>query len=167
MAQTAIAAIGLGIQAAGSIISYSSQQQMIAEQTAASKRAEASREQQMQLDAQRRRRQSIREGLIARAQNLTIATAQGSRGSSVVSALGGAQGMAQENQQGITSAETIGGRIFSANRDYFDATQRGQAGIAFGQGISTLGGALVSNAGTISRLGTYYSQRPQQTPQYG
>lgn len=167
MAMAAISAIGIGLQVVGGIMGYSAQQRMINEQTQASKRAEGAREQQMQLDAQRRRRQAIREGIMARSQNLTVATAQGAAGSSVLSGMGGAIGMAQENQQGITAAETIGGNIFQANRDYFDATQRGQAGIAFGQGISTLGGALVSNAGTISRLGTYYSQRPQQTPQYG
>lgn len=157
MALEAIAAIGLGAQVVGGIMSYSAQQQMINEQTVASKKAEANREQQMQLDAQRRRRQAIREGIMARSQNLAVATAQGAQGSGVQSALGGAIGMAQENQQGITSAEVIGGRIFQANRDYFDATQRGQSAMAIGQGISALGGALVSNAGLFERVGAQFS----------
>lgn len=157
MAMAAISAIGIGIQVVGGIMGYSAQQRMINEQTQASKRAESAREQQMQLDAQRRRRQAIREGIMARSQNLTVATAQGAAGSSVLSGMGGAIGMAQENQQGITAAETIGGNIFQANRDYFDATQRGQAAMSMWQGISSLGGALTSSAGTIARLGQYYS----------
>lgn len=162
MAETAIMAIGLVGMAVGGGVSYTSQQRMVREQTTASKRAEAAREQQMQLDAQRRRRQAIREGLMARSMNLAIGAAQGAQGSSsLASATGGATGMAMENQQGITSAEVIGGRVFGANRDYFNASQRGQAGMAMGNAISSLGGALVSNAGTISRLGEYYTNRPQ------
>src|SRR5690606_13887283 len=125
---------------------------MIQEQTAASTRAENAREQQMQLDAQRRRRVAIREAQMARSMGLTVGTAQGATGSSSLSAaLGGATATGLENQQTSVAAETIGSRIFGANRDYFRATQRGTAGMAIGQGISSLGNALVSNAGTISR----------------
>lgn len=154
--------IGTALSLAGTFIGMSSQQRMVAEQTRASKKAENAREQQMRLDASHRRRQSVREAILARAMGLAVGTAQGAgQGSGVAGAMGAATGMGLENQQVTSASEVIGGRVFSANREYFDATQRGQAGMAFGQGLSALGGAIVSNAGTIHRVGTYFGQRPE------
>jgi len=81
-------------------------------------------------------------------------------GSGVQAAMGQATAQGAENQQTVNSSQILGSRVFSANRDYFNATQKGQAGMALGQGLSAIGGALVSNAGTISKLGTYFSNRP-------
>jgi hypothetical protein len=146
--------IGTALSLVGTVVSTVAQNQMVAEQTAASKRAENAREQQMQLEAQRQRRISVRQALLARSQSLAVGTAQGAQyGSGVAAAMGGAVAQGQENQSNVNSGEILGGRIFQANRDYFDATQRGQAGISLGQGISALGGAIVSNAGAIGRLG--------------
>lgn len=143
MATGATALIGIGLSLVGSFMAARAQQRMIAEQTAASKRAENARQQQMQLDGMRRRRQSIRQAIAARSQALTIGTAQGAGGGSgIQSAMGGAMAMGQENQNVVAQSEVLGGRVFDANRDYFDATQRGQAGMAFGQGIASLGGAI-------------------------
>lgn len=150
----AVGLIGTAISLVGTFMQTSAQQKMVAEQTAASKRAENGREQQMQLDAQRRRRQAVRESLLARSMSLTVGTSQGAQyGTGVAAGMSGATSQSLENQQGINSAELIGSRIFQANRDYFDATQRGQSGMALGAGISSIGGAIVSNAGAISQLG--------------
>lgn len=159
------AALGAGLQLVGGVVSYSSQQSMIAKQTAASKRAENSREQQMQLDAQRRRRQAVREGLLARSMAVSAGANQGaSYGSGVAAGVGTAIAAGLENQQGVNSGQILGSRIFQANRDYFEATQQGQFGMALGQGISALGGAIASNAGAITRLGTNASSGGPQAP---
>lgn len=162
----AAAIIGTVASVAGTIISANAQAKMVAEQTQASKKAENSRQQQMQMDATHRRRQSVREGVMARAMALAVGTAQGAQdGSGVASGMGGAVGMGLENQQGTTGAEIAGARVFAANRQYADATQRGQAGMAFGAGLSAIGGALVSNAGTIGQIGQQFGA--STGPAYG
>lgn len=162
----AIGLIGTAVSLVGSFVSAGAQQKMVNEQTAASKRAENSREQQMQLDSQRRRRQAVREAIMARSMSLTAGVGQGAQyGTGVAAGMSGATAQGLENQQGINSGEIIGGRIFQANRDYFEATRSGQAGMAFGQGISAIGGAITSNAGAIGRLGgNMRGSNPQ--PQY-
>lgn len=156
-----VGAIGLAISAAGTVIGYTSQQKMIAEQTAASKKAENSREQQMQLDASNRRRQSVREAIVARSMGLAAGTNSGAQyGSGVAAATGQATAQGAENQQVVNSSQILGSRVFAANRDYFNATQKGQAGMALGEGLSALGGAIVNNAGTINKLGDYFTNRP-------
>lgn len=153
--------IGLGLSAVGTVISASAQSKMVAEQTRASKLAENSRQQQMQLEAQHQRRQSVREAILARSMSLSIGTSQGAQyGSGVAGAMGQATAQGVENQNLSAQGEILGSRVFAANRAYFDATARGQRGMALGQGLSAIGGALVSNAGTINQLGQYYTQRP-------
>ncbi len=152
-----VGAIGLGISAAGSIMGYTAQQKMVRAQTQASKKAENSRQQQMQLEAANQRRQSVREAIVARSMGLAAGTNAGAQyGSGVQAATGQAIAQGAQNQQVTNSSEILGSRVFSANRQYFNATQKGEAGMAFGQGLSALGGALVNNSGTIDRLGTYF-----------
>ncbi len=151
-------AIGLGVaaQVAGTVISASAQSRMAEEQRQASVAAENARRQQMQLDASRRRREAIRQMLFARSAALTTGTNQGAgQGSGVQGAIGQAVATGRQNVNTVNSAETLGGRVFDANIQYADATARGQQGMNFGSAISSLGGALVSNAGAIGRLGTY------------
>lgn len=151
-----VGAIGAGLSLVGNFMSASAQQRMVNEQTQASMRAENAREQQMQLEASRQRRSAIREAILARATSLSVGVAQGAQhGSGVAAGMGQAIAMGQEQQQQTTSAEILGGRVFAANRDFFRATQRGQRGMALGQGIASLGGMMTSNAGTINRVGTY------------
>jgi hypothetical protein len=153
--------IGTAISLVGTVISASAQQKMVAEQTRASKKAENAREQQMRLDATNRRRQAVRDAVMARAMGLTAGVSQGAQsGSGVAGGIANATGQGLENQQVSSASEVLGGRVFAANREYFDATQRGSANMAFGQGLSALGGAIVSNAGAIQRIGTYFGQRP-------
>lgn len=164
---TALTIAGTAASIGGTLIGMSAQSRMIAEQTRASKRAENAREQQMQLDVAHRRRQSIRSALLARSMGLAAGTAQGAQlGTGVAAAMGNATSQGMENQVTARSSGFIGSRVFDANREYFDATQRGQAGMAFGQGLSALGGALVNNAGSIQQLGTYFGSR-RNDPWYG
>lgn len=156
-----IGLVGAAVSLAGSLYASAAQQKMIAEQTQASKKAENARQQQMQLDAAHRRRQAVREALMARSMSLAVGSSQGAQyGSGVVSAMGQATAMGAENQQVTTSTEVLGGRVFSANREYFEATKRGQGQMAIGQGIAAIGGAISSNAGAISQIGTYFGSRP-------
>ncbi len=153
--------IGTAISVAGSFMAAGAQQKMIREQTQASKKAEAGRQQQMQLDANHRRRQAVRESILARSQALAAGVNQGAQnGSGVAGGMGAATGMGLENQQVTNATEVLGNRVFAANREYFDATQRGSAKVAMWQGISSLGGALTSVSGQVSRLGTYFGSRP-------
>lgn len=102
---------------------------------------------------------------MARAQNLAIGVAQGTQfGSGTQAAMGNAWSQGQENQQTSAASEIQGNRVFAANRRYFDATQRGQAGMALGAGISTLGGAIANNAGAFERVGTYMTSPRQTVP---
>lgn len=159
-----VGAIGLAVSAAGTVIGYSAQQKMIAQQTAASKKAENAREQQMQLDSANRRRQSVREAIVARSMGLAAGVNAGAQyGSGVAAATGQAIAQGAQNQQVTNSSQILGSRVFAANREYFDATQRGQAGMALGEGLSALGGAIVNNAGTINQLGDYFTNRPQNS----
>jgi hypothetical protein len=165
----AIGLIGAAVSVVGTFVAMGAQQEMVAEQTAQSKRAENAREQQMQLDAQRRRRVAVRESMFARATSLSAGVNQGAGdGSGLQGGMAGAVSAGLENQQGINAGQVLGSRVFESNRAYHDATQRGQAGMAFGQGLSALGGALVSNSGTIGQLfqqgGATSGARPFQTP---
>lgn len=170
MAAFSSLAIGIGLAASvgGTIMQASAQSKMAKAQKEASDRAENAREAQMRLDADRRRRQAFRESLLARATALTVGTAQGaSQGSGVAGGMAQAVATGLQNQNTITNAEILGGEIFAANRQYAAATARGQSRIAWGGALSAFGSAMMSNAGTLGRLGTYYTQRPYDTPRYG
>lgn len=148
--------IGTGLQVAGSMQASAAQQRMVEQQTAASMRAENAREQQMQLDAQQRRRGSIREAIQARSMALSAGVSQGAQFSSgVAGGMAGAMAAGAENVQTTTQAEILGGRVFQANRDHHQATLQGSRGMARGQAMQALGGALVSSAGAIGRLGSF------------
>lgn len=157
-----VGAIGVGLQVAGSVFGSMAQQKMVAEQTRASKKAENAREQQMRLESANRRRQAVREAVVGRAMAQSVGVAQGAQyGSGVAGAMANATAQGAENQQVTSATEAIGGRVFEANREYFDATQKGSAKVAMWQGISSLGGAISSNAGRINQIGSYYSGRNQ------
>lgn len=146
-----IGAIGLGISAAGTIAQYQGQQK----QAKAAKRSEQLREKQMNLDATRQRRQAIRQAILARSQALTSGANQGAGvgSSGVQGAIGQATNTEAQSVLGVNQNQSIGGGIFSANRDY----AAGGTMAATGQGISSLGGALFNNAGTITRIAGFAS----------
>lgn len=164
----AVGLLGSGISLVSGIMGSAAQSEMVAKQAAASTRAENAREQQMRLDSHRQRRQAVREGLLARSMSLTAGVSQGAQyGSGVAAGLAQATSGAAENVQAISSNETLGGRVFQANRDYYQATSEGQAKVAMWQGIGSIGGALSSNAGAIGRIGGQAPGAPGYRGPYG
>ncbi len=141
LAGLAISAAGVGTSIIGGIM-----------QTGAQKRAEDAREKQMNLDAARQRREVARNAIIARSVALSNATNQGaSQGSGLPGGYGQISGEAGRQTVAIDQNQAIGSDLFAANRAYYSAS--GITG--FGSGLSSLGGAIMNNAGTINRLGTY------------
>lgn len=170
MAAMTSLALGLGAAASigGTIMGAMGQMTMAKEQKEATTKAENAREAQMMLDASRRRRQAFRESLLARSTALTVGTAQGAgQGSSVAGAMAQATATGQQNQQTTNAAADLGSQVFQANREYAAATAKGQSRMAMGSALSSLGGMMMSQNGTINRLGNYYMNRPYDTPQYG
>ena len=122
------------------------------DQTAASRRAEALREQQAELEAARRNREAFRKQMVANALSTTRSVSQG--GSLENSALGGAFGQAAGttgrdvlfNEQSLE----IGQGLFRANADIAEA----QGNIATWEGVGKLGSSLVTNSQMIGQIGT-------------
>lgn len=150
---SAVGIVGGVISLIGAGVQFGAQQDMIRRQTNISKRAENVRAQQMQLDAARRKRASIRSGLIQRAMSVSNAANQGALASSGAQA-GATAGAANaaEGAQSVNQGTILGLRQFKNNKDYFDVTQNGQFWMGVGGGISSIGGAIMGNAGQISAL---------------
>lgn len=164
MAALSSIAIGLGLAASVAGAGYSAYKQNQASKAAekASIKAENARQQQNQLDAARRRRQAFRESLLARSQAVSAGANQGAlMGSGVAGGIAQATATGFQNQQTINSSQTLGNQVFSANRQFASATAMGQQGAAWGGALTSLGGALMANAGTIGRLGTYSASSGQ------
>jgi len=160
----AIAAVGVGLSAYGAYnqyqgskdISEAQQQQIRLEQ-----QAEAQRRQAMEIKARRDRLEAIRVGQRARALGLASATSQGASGegsSGLQGAFGQISGQTGTNLLGITQPLEIGRNIFDINSQISQAKiAQAQAGtqVSFGQGLSSLGGQLISNIGPLGSLGSY------------
>jgi hypothetical protein len=149
MAAAAVTAVA---SVAGSYLQYKGQQQ----QTAALQKAERLRERQMNLQAQRERRDAIRQAMAARATALATATTQGAS-SAGSSALGGAygqiQGEANRQTLAINQNQQIGKGIFAANR-------------AYSQGTLMSGfGSMVANTGAA--IGTFMESAAKSMPKGG
>lgn len=145
-AVTAVASI------AGGYLQYKGQK----EQTAALQRAERLRERQMNLQAQRERRDAIRQAMAARATALATATTQGASAAGS-SALGGAygqiQGEAGRQVLAVNQNQEIGKGIFKANR-------------AYSQGTLTSGmGSFVANTGAA--VSTFMESAAKSMPKGG
>lgn len=141
---------GLALQAAGVGV----QMDAADKQAKASQRAEQLRERQMNLESARQRRQALRNAIRARSVALSASTAAGGTGSSgQAGGLGQITNQGADNVRAVNQAEEVGSGIFRANQDI--AAAGGQA--AFGQGLSSLGGSLISNSGTIGSIGQYMS----------
>jgi hypothetical protein len=163
---TAIAAIGVAASIAGTVVGMKGAQAQAKaqkQQAQAQMRAEEERKKAMNLDAYRKQRAQIREGQKARAEALATANSQGAdSGTGLAGAYGGIEGQVGTNMQGVEQQRQIGNRMFDHNMAYYAAGGRAAkagAQIQLGGGISALGGALVNNAGTIGRIGTYMAGR--------
>lgn len=110
-----------------------------AKQAKASAKAEKARERMMQLEAMRKRREIVREGMVAKATATSNATAQGAGEGSGIK--GGVAQVTNQVTRGVLASrqdEALGSEVFKQNRAYAKAG----ALIAFGGGISSLGNAL-------------------------
>lgn len=110
-------------------------------QAKASAKAEKARQRMMQLEAMRKRRELVRESVIARAQATSNATAQGAaEGSGLQGGLAQITGQQNRNLQASYQDEKLGNKVFAANKAYAKAGGL----IALGDGISSLGSAFGS-----------------------
>ena len=156
-AATAIAGVGMQVYGA------QKQQKAAEEQSAAQqgmieqeKKAEAVRKQAMELDARRKQLEVIRTQDRSRALALANATAQGaSGGSGILGGYGQISGQTGVNLLGISQGLQSGQQLFGINdqiSQYRMNYASAGSNLAAGQGLSSLGGSLVSSAGTIGNL---------------
>lgn len=121
------------------------------EAASASKKAEALRKQQLQLEATQKRRAAIRDFQLKRA--TSISNIQGATGNLEGSAYGGATSALSAgvgtNLGEIGQAETTGLGIFDANAAYSQASANAQAGSQ----IAQFGKDLFASGPAIGRLG--------------
>ncbi len=152
--------IGLGVSIVGTVMQVKAQQDAARAQKAAlhfQQQAEEARQEAARLDAQRKKREVIRQSIIARSQALSGATNQGAQyGTALPGAYGQIQGLAGTNYSGITSALGSSAFVADANRQALNENKNAaQAGAdaALGAGISSLGGAIGRSLGGIGKLG--------------
>jgi uncharacterized membrane protein len=155
-----IAAIGLGIAAAGTYVQYDAAQDQRAASQAAldiQRQQERLRKRQMQFEAQRRQREITRNAIQQRAYALASTTAQGaSRDSALQGAYGQISSRSATNSKGVAVNESIGNRMFGFNESLlgtYRSAADASANAALGSGLTSLGGAVMTNAGAISRIG--------------
>lgn len=112
---------------------------------------------QMQLEAQRSSLQQFRNIQRLRAQATAAATTQGAQfGSGLQGGLAEVTNEGLFNVQGINQATQFGNTIFGINNDISGKKMQlsqVQSDMASDQALSSLGGALVKNSGTIGGLG--------------
>ena len=118
-------------------------------QAKASEKAEKLRKRQMNLEAMRKKRELIREGVMARAQALSAATAQGGAESSgLAGGYGQITGQVNRNVLATNQDQQLGNRMFKANAQY----ARGGMISSVGQGISSVGQAMPSGSDAMKML---------------
>lgn len=121
--------------------------------------------QQMNLDAERKRRDIVRKSIAARSMALTAATSNGENinDSSVLEgAFGGIQNTTVNDtlalNQNVMTAKAITAYNNKANEFYADAGQA-KGAQARDLALSSLGGAIMGSAGQISRVGSFLGGR--------
>ena len=150
-----MAAITTAIAVAGAAISGVSavgQMQSTAKASKASRQAEALRAEQKRLDAMRRRRETLRQGIVANSMARARNVAQGAgMGSSVLfGAYGQTAGEVGRQTSYVNTSERIGSGIFDANQDIANAW----ASAAMFNQAGKFGNVLMTNAQTIGKIGT-------------
>lgn len=161
-----VAAIGLGLSAAsvGTQVYSMSQQAKVQKEMASKQReAEAVRQQQMNLESMRRKREMIRQANAASSMAVASATNQGGGESSgLAGALSTVSGRAGVGVLAGNQNQELGGKMFDINSQMATlqgerAGYEGMAGMA--SGIGSLGGAMIKNSETIGKVGTYLSSK--------
>lgn len=160
---TIIAAVGIAAGIAGTAVSYMGAQEQAdanKKMQAEQKKQEALRQQQMNLEAMRKKREIVRQANFARASSLSTATNQGGAESSgFQGALATISGNAGRGSLATSQNQQLGNDMFASNArmaGFMGQAQSGASMASMGSGISSLGGALTQNAGTISQVGQYY-----------
>ena len=156
---TAIAGVGAlaGLAGAGVGIYGAIQQGAIARDE---KQAEQIRNEQMNLDAMRKKRDTLRQAQIASSQATATAYSQGGGSSSgLQGAIDQISGQSGVNFTGINQNQQLGNQLSSvygrkANDMWSNSTLMG-----FGTGLSSLGGGMVRNAGTIASVGSFLGSK--------
>jgi len=156
----ALAAGGAAMQYQGQRKAAKAQEEALAEQ----RKAEELRRRQMELEAQRKKRDIVRTALASRSRALSTSIAQGAGvgGSGLQGAYGDIAGQTGANLVATNQNLDIGRGIFDANLATSYAYSRAasaQSTVALGQGLSSLGGALIRNQEAIGRIGTYFTKR--------
>lgn len=150
IAQVAAATAAVG----GTAYSVSKQQ----DASAASKKAEGLRKQQMQLEQMQKRREAIRKFQLNRATSLS--NISGQTGTLDNSAAGGATSALSSsigtNLGDLDTASGIGAGMFDANAEISEA----QSGAQFGSGVAGFGKDLFAAAPAIGRIGSTLFNSP-------
>lgn len=140
LAGLVLGAVGMGLQVYGQT-----------QQTKALRSAEAARNTQMNLDVLRQRRDVARNAMMARATALASATNQGAQfGSGLQGGYGQIAGRAGNQDLSATQSQQLGQQTFNAHQKYYNAS----VFTDIGSGLYSLGGSMINNAGTISRIGS-------------
>lgn len=116
-------------------------------QAKAMERAEQARQKQMNLDVQRKRRDALRQSMLARATALANATSQGAEfGSGLQGGYGQIGGDLRRNNVALNQDQQLGNKVFAANRAYASAGQM----VALGQGITNASDSFGKMFGSIA-----------------
>ena len=160
---TISAIAGFAMSAAGTGMGFSASKKTEAaneQAIAAQQKAEAIRMKAMEFDASRRRREIIRQAQIARSYALATGVNQGaSKGSGLQGAFGQILGKAGFDLEGVEGQLGFGREMFAANTELLAARRAGASADtqkATAQGLTSLGGQIISNLGAIDRLGNTY-----------
>ena len=152
----AIAAIGLGVTAVGTIAGIRAGQRAADAQEKAAKLSEG----QQKLAERRSRRQAIRQAQLARAQAVASASASGAMDSS--SARGGIGAISSQLGSQLSFGSQMSGFSQGINRANRDAMEAGAQADLYGQ-VAGFGGSLFSAAGGF---GAFESRQPRTPPQF-
>lgn len=152
----AVSAVGVGTSVYGAVTQANAQKKAAQEQ----KKQEELRKQQMNLEAMRRKREIIRQSQIASARSTATAAAQGGSESS---GLAGALSTISTQAGGATLAtsqnQELGNEMFASNArlaGYMGDAAQGGSIAGIGNGIGSLGGAIMNQSRTIARIGSSY-----------
>lgn len=147
-----LGAAGLGVQVNAAYSAQNAQEHVIRSQ----QNAEAIRYNSMQIDANRRRREAIRQSIIQRATANAAANSQGAQyGSALPGAYGQIAGTTNQGFNNIGLQESLGNQMFANNLDMLQGRREEAAAgtqAAIGQGLGSLGGRAMSAAQPFGRL---------------
>jgi hypothetical protein len=166
----AVAVVGIGIQAFGTSQQMSAQKKMAdatTQEIQGQQQVQALQMQQQTLEARRKQLEVVRTQQRTRALALSTANSQGARlGSGLQGGYGQIQGASDVSAVSINQNQQLSGEQYGAMQDINSAKIRyASAGAqnAFGAGLMSLGGGLVTNSGTYGSVGSNFGAKFGQT----